>query len=176
MRVLHMLARCKIPSVVLVALLLPACNRSKPASGVTGVHADRQITGQSKYPAAVNPARVGTYPPNAKSGAGYFYDEVLEYRVWIETGATQLNGGNDYFMAFAQYETAERFSKITPDAEPPLALVRQLEWIDEPERGHFIPKKEERIAEWQVGWLPGHKRTPNSIEEFMKHPQEGGAP
>jgi hypothetical protein len=36
--------------------------------------------------------------------------------------------------------------------------------------------KGERITEWQVVWLPGHKRTPNSIEEFMKHPQEEGPP
>jgi hypothetical protein len=157
-------------------LCLSACTRGRPASGVTGIRVDRQITGSSAYPVAVDPNRVGDYPPNEKSGGGYFYDEVLEYRVWIETGATQRNGGNDYFIAFAQYETAERFSKSTPDAEPPLVLVRQLEWIYEPERGHFIPKKGERLAEWQVGWLPGHKRTPNSIQEFMKRPLEAGPP
>jgi len=31
----------------------------------------------------MNPNKVGTYPALAKSGAGYFYDEILEYRVWI---------------------------------------------------------------------------------------------
>jgi hypothetical protein len=127
---------------------------------------------------AVDPNRVGTYPPDAKSGAGYFYDEVLEYRVWLhpENGAKPLNGSKDYFVAFAQYEAAEGFFKSAPGAEPPLVLVRQLEWIDEAERGHFIPKKEEHITEWQVGWLPGNKRTPQSIEEFMKHPREAGPP
>jgi hypothetical protein len=45
----------------------------------------------------------------------------------------------------------DRFSKSTPNAEPPLVLAGQREWIDEPERGHFIPRKEERIAERQVG-------------------------
>ena len=156
------------------AVCLSACNHGTPPAALVDVRADRQIVGSSAYPVAVDPNHVGNYHPNEASGGGYFYDEVLEYRVWIETGATQINNGNDYFVAFAQYETANRFSKSTPDAEPPLVLVRQLEWIDEPERGHFIPKKEERIAEWQVGWLQGHKRTPNSIEEFMKHPREEG--
>lgn len=153
---------------------LSACNHDAQPSGLVGVRADRQIAGSSAYPLSVDPNRVGRYPPNEKSGGGYFYDDVLEYRVWIETGATQINNGNDYFVAFAQYESAERFSKSMPNAEPPLVLVRRLEWIDEPERGHFIPEKEERIAEWQVGWLHDHKRTPNSIEEFMKHPREEG--
>lgn len=125
---------------------------------------------------AVDPSRVGTYASETKSGGGYFYDEVLEYRVWIENGVSKRNGGNEYFAAFAQYEPAERFSKSTADAEPPLVLVRQLEWIDEPARGHFIPQKGERISEWQVAWLQGHKRTPQSIEDFMKHPQEEGPP
>jgi hypothetical protein len=158
------------------AVYLSACNHGTPPSSSVDVRPDRQIAGSSAYPVAVDPSHVGNYSPNAKSGGGYFYDDLLEYRVWIETGATQINNGNDYFVAFAQYENADRFSKSTPNAEPPLALVRQLEWIDEPQRGHFIPKKEERIAEWQVGWLQGHKRTPNSIEEFMKHPREEGPP
>lgn len=142
------------------------------------VRTDRQITGPSKYPLAVDPNRVGTYPPDSKSGAGYFYDEVLEYRVWLhpENGAKPLNGRDDYFVAFAQYETAERFSKSTPGAEEPLVLVRQLQWIDEPEHGRFIPVKGERVTEWQVRWLPDSKRTPMSIEEFMKHPREAGPP
>jgi hypothetical protein len=75
-----------------------------------------------------------------------------------------------------QYEIAEAFSKRESGAEEPLAVVRQLEWIDEPERGRFIPVKKERITEWQVAWLPDSKRTPTSIEEFMKHPREAGPP
>src|SRR6266478_1064472 len=105
------------------AVFLSACTHGRPASGSVGVRADRQITGSSAYPVAVDPKRVGMYPPDARSGGGYFYDEVLEYRVWIENGGTQRNGGNDDFVAFAQYETAERFSKSTADAEPPLVLV-----------------------------------------------------
>ena len=50
-------------------------------------------------------------------------------------------------------------------------LVRQLEWIDEPEPNHFIPEKAERVTEWQVGWLTGDKRTKDSIQEFLKHPK-----
>jgi hypothetical protein len=56
---------------------------------------------------------VGTYPTDTKSGAGYFYDDVLEYRVWMhpEKGAAPFNGTNDYMAAFAQYEAAETFSR-----------------------------------------------------------------
>jgi hypothetical protein len=79
---------------------------------------------------------------------------------------------HDYFVAFAQYEPADAFSKTTPGAEPAIVLVRQLEWIDEPEHGHFIPVKSERVTEWQVRWLKGGKRTQASITEFMKHPYE----
>ncbi|HEV2223729.1 MAG TPA: hypothetical protein VGR84_12080 [Candidatus Acidoferrales bacterium] len=125
---------------------------------------------------AVAPNLVGTYPPDTDSGAGYFYDEVLEYRVWLnrDKGAEPLNGDKDYFVAFAQYEPAEAFSRKTRGAEVPIALVRQLEWIDEPERGHFVPERGERITEWQVQWLRNNKRTEDSVTEFMKHPKEAG--
>ena len=163
--------------VVAVAVFFSACTRGPaPAPGVMALSSDRQTNGSSAYNLSIDSNRVGSYASATKSGGGYFYDEVLEYRVWIENGATQRNGGNDYFAAFAQYEIAEKFSKSTPDAEPPLVLVRQQEWIDEPARGHFVPKKGERITEWQAAWLRGHKRTANSIEEFMKHPQEEGPP
>lgn len=56
-------------------------------------------------------------------------------------------------------------------AEEPLVLVRQREWINEPEPGHYVPEKGERITEWQVRWLKDDKRTAGSIEEFMKHPR-----
>jgi putative acetyltransferase len=130
------------------------------------------VSGNSEYPLAIDPRRVGAYPPDANSGAGYFYDEILEYRVWLhpERGATPLNGGSDYFFAFAQYERAEAFANKTPGAERPLVLVRQLEWIDEPTPQHYVPKRGERRTEWQVVWLRNSKRTPNSLADFMKHP------
>ena len=170
-----MRGRCRILSVLAGALLLlSACNHGKPPSGFAVVRADRQVRGASKYPMAVDPNRVGTYPPDTKSGAGYFYDEVLEYRVWFNpaNGAEPLNGKNDYFVAFAQYEAADAFSKKTAGADAPLVLVRQLEWISEPKRGHFISEKSERIAEWQIAWLTDNKRTEESIKDFMKHPRE----
>lgn len=135
------------------------------------VRADHQLSGPSSYPVAIDLGRVGTYPPETKSGAGYFYDDVLEYRVWLhpDKGAERLNGDDDYFVAFAQYERADAFSKKTAGAEEPLVLVRQLEWIDEPEPGHYIPRKGVRVTEWQVKWLAGDKRKPQSIQEFIKH-------
>jgi hypothetical protein len=120
-----------ILSVLAGVSFLSACNHSHEPSGFAIVLADRNTKGPSAYPLAVDPQRVGTYPPDTGSGAGYFHDEVLEYRVWFhpENGAEHLNGKKDYFVAFAQYEAAEALSKEKPGGEPPLVLVRQLEWI-----------------------------------------------
>ena len=163
-------------ALLIGALALIDCNHSKPQSGFIVEHADRHISGTSAYPLAVDLARVGTYAGETYSGAGYFYDDVLEYRVWLhpENGAAPLNGTHDYFVAFAQYEVADAFSRNTKGAEEPIVLVRQLEWINEPEHGHFIPEKGERTAEWQVPWLLKSKRNPRSIQEFLKHPYEAG--
>jgi hypothetical protein len=164
-----------VAAIFVISVLNSGCKRNEALhSGFTAIRADRRIIGNSKYPLAIDPSRVGAYSPETKSGAGYFYDEVLEYRVWLhpERGAAPLNGSNDYFVAFAQYEPAEEFSKKTAGAEIPLALVRQLEWIDEPKQGEYIPRKGERLTEWQVEWLKTDKRTETSIEEFLKHPRK----
>ncbi len=158
-------------SILILGVLLYARNR--PAPHFFMARADREVSKPSEYPLAVNPNLVGTYSINSKSGGGYFYDDVLEYRVWLnpDSGAKRLNGGSDYYEAFAQFEKAKEFSAANTGAEEPLALVRQVEWINEPEPGHFIWEKDERITEWQVRWLAGHKRTADSIEDFLKHPR-----
>lgn len=119
---------------------------------VCRVRAERTVVGQSAYPLAIDPMKVCTYPSEVESGAGYFYDDVLEYRVWLhpEKGAKPLNGTHDYFVAFVQYEEAESFSKSNPGTEQPLVLVRQSEWIHEPEHGRFFAEKGERLTEWQA--------------------------
>ena len=162
-----------VAAIFVVALLSFGCKRYERGTEFIVTRIDRQITGNSKLPVAIDPARVGTYPSLTKSGSGYFYDDLLEYRVWLhpERGAEPLNGDDDYFAAFAQFEPAEEFSKRSSGAEPPLALVRQLEWIDEPKPGQYIPLKGTRITEWQVTWLKDNKRTERSIEEFLKHPK-----
>jgi putative acetyltransferase len=104
-----------------------------------------------------------------KSGAGYFYDDVLEYRVWLhpERGAEKKNGNSDYFVAFAQYEKALAFSQKSKGAEEPLVLIRQLKHINEPQPGIFEVVEGERFTEWQVQWLAGSKRSPGAIEKFL---------
>jgi hypothetical protein len=121
------------------------------------------------YPPAVEPDKVGDYPAFVSSGAGYFYDEVLEYRVWIhpEAGGRDLYDGDDYYQAFATFEEAASFSKRTRGAEEPLVLIRQKEHIDEPEPGKFVHVTVERIAEWRVDWLAGNKRESDSIARFL---------
>ena len=124
----------------------------------------------SSLPLAVDAGRVGTYPSMVKSGGGYFYDDVLEYRVWVDpqSGGERLNEGSDYFKAFATYESAKRFSETTKGAEPPLVLVRQLEHVNEPQEGIFEHVTGERLTEWKIEWLQGSKRGPNSIAEFLR--------
>jgi hypothetical protein len=114
---------------------------------------------------------VGTYPGDTKSGAGYFYDDVLEYRVWMhpERGARPLAGDEDYFAAFACFESAAAFSRETKGAETPLVLVQQREYINEPEPGEFVWVHGDRVTEWQVEWLDeSHGRRPDSIPRFLE--------
>lgn len=169
----NFLARTNPLLFVPLAVLLIAVACQKRNSGFVALRADRKVTPGSAYPVAVEPSRVGTYPPEAESGAGYFYDDVLEYRVWLnpERGAVPLNGEKDYFVAFAQYEPAKAFSTATAGAEEPIVLVRQLEWIAEPTAGTFYAEKGQRVAEWQVKWLAGNKRGPNTISDFLAHPK-----
>ena len=118
---------------------------------------------RSAYPIAVDVNKVGTYPAWTKSGAGYVYDEVLEYRVWINPPG----GGDDYYRAFPTYEEALAFFQRTTGSEEPLVLILQREWIDEPKPGQFIRKNEERLTEWKVEWLARGKRSPDTIDRFL---------
>ena len=128
----------------------------------------------SHYPAAIDSALVGTYPAHTKSGGGYFYDDVLDYRVWCRPwqGAPDEFDGEIYYYAFVTYEQAKAFSDATAGSEQPLVLVRQREWIDEPVSNQFIHKRGERLTEWLVEWLLDGKREEQSIELFMR--QGGG--
>lgn len=121
------------------------------------------------YPDAVDAKLVGTYPAVSKAGGGYVWDDVLEYRVWChpERGAPDTEDGNDYYFAFATYAEADEFFKITNGAEEPLALVRQLEYIDEPKPGEYLHRKDLRITEWPVEFLRRPRRSPNTIPDFL---------
>lgn len=120
-------------------------------------------------PLVLDPDRVGSYPAAAKSGGGYVWDAVLEYRVWChpERGAPDEADGNDYYYAFATYDEALAFSKQMEGAEEPLALVLQKEYIDEPQSGQYVHVKQERITEWPIDFLARPRRTPNTIPDFL---------
>jgi hypothetical protein len=115
------------------------------------------------YPDAVNPSMVGQYPAKSASGGGYFYDEVLEYRVWVHPPGEEV-----YYHAFAKYEDALEYSKRTPKVEIPLVLVSQEEYIHEPSPGKFIHIKKPRVTEWFPDWLENSKGTKEQIPLFMK--------
>ena len=123
----------------------------------------------AKYPNVKDPHLVGTYAAVAKSGGGYVWDEVLEYRVWCHParGAADLYEGEDYYYAFETCEEALEFSKENPGTEEPLALILQEEYIDEPEPGKFVHMKEQRITEWHVNWLDRSRRSENTIPDFF---------
>jgi hypothetical protein len=123
----------------------------------------------SIYPKVKNPTLVGNYPSLAKSGGGYVWDDVLEYRVWCHPhdGAADLYDGDDYFYPFESYEDALYFSQHNIGTEEPLALILQEEYIDEPEPGHYLHVKEPRITEWSVEFLNRPKRKSNTIPDFL---------
>ena len=123
----------------------------------------------SKYPEVIQKEKIGDYPALVKSGGGYVWDEVLEYRVWChpENGAPDIEDGNDYYYVFDNYEDALEYSNDNVGAEQPLALILQREYIDEPETENYIHVKEERLTEWPVEFLSRPKRTENTIPDFI---------
>jgi hypothetical protein len=78
-----------------------------------------------------------------------------------------LSGGDDYFFAFATFPKALAFSRATDGAEEPLALIRQKQWIDEPEPGKYIHIKKARLTEWPVAFLSRPKRDRMTIPRFL---------
>ncbi len=125
-----------------------------------------------RFPRAIDPARVGKYPGVCHAGGGFVWDAVLEYRVWChpERGAPDEddgNDGNDYYYTFVSYPDALRFSKKTPGAEEPLALILQKEHINEPTPGQYVHVKKRRITEWPVEFLSRPRRTKNTIPDFL---------
>lgn len=137
-----------------------------------------------KYPTVIDPEQVGEYDAAAYSGGGYFFDEVLEYRVWCyankvletyNTGNSDSSYNNDdvdainhSYHAFTTYQQAVEFTNNTEDAEKPVVLIRQLEWVDQPSRGVYIHNKGERITEWQVEWLDRGARKADDIRDFLQ--------
>jgi hypothetical protein len=121
------------------------------------------------YPKVKDPSLIGTYPAAVKSGGGYVWDEVLEYRVWCHPhdGAPDIENGNDYYYAFETYEEALKFSEENVRTETPLALILQEQYIDEPEPGRYVHTEEQRLTEWPVEFLSRPKRNANTIPNFF---------
>lgn len=122
-----------------------------------------------QYPPVEDASRVGTFPVTAYAGGGYVWDAVLEYRVWCypRDGAADVDAGSDYFHAFESFAEASEFSRSTPGAQRPLALIRQDEYIDEPDPGRFVHVREVRVAEWPVEFLVRPRRSANTIPDFL---------
>ena len=122
-----------------------------------------------EYPKIKNLKKIGNYPASVKSGGGYVWDEVLEYRVWChpEDGALDTEDGGDYYYAFETYEKALEFYEMTMGAEEPIALILQKEYIDEPMEGKYEHIKNSRMTEWNVEFLSRPRRTNETIPNFF---------
>jgi hypothetical protein len=85
----------------------------------------------TNYPKVKNPNLIGEYPGLVKSGGGYVWDDVLEYRVWCHPHeeAIDTENGDDYYYAFETYEEALDYSQSNRGCEVPIALVLQKEYI-----------------------------------------------
>lgn len=129
----------------------------------------KRMTNNTNYPDAIDSVLVGSYPAQSKSGGGYVWDEVLEYRVWCHPSEDdpESEDGSDYYYAFASYAEACECSEQADGAEKPLALVLQREYIDEPDDGVYIHVKEARITEWPVVFLSRPRRTACTIPDFL---------
>jgi putative acetyltransferase len=122
-----------------------------------------------QFPQVLNPSLVGTYEGLTKSGGGFVWDAVLEYRVWChpERGAPDTEEGGDYYYAFSTYAEALAFAEENGGAEQPLALVLQEEYINEPSPGQYVHVRERRITEWPVEFLTRPRRTLRTIPDFL---------
>jgi putative acetyltransferase len=122
-----------------------------------------------QFPEVLDPTLVGTYEALAKSGGGFVWDAVLEYRVWChpELGGPDAEEGDDYYYAFSTYAEALAFARENRGAEQPLALVLQEEYINEPAPGQYVHVRERRITEWPVEFLTRGRRTPRTIPDFL---------
>lgn len=123
-----------------------------------------------KYPPAVDPEKVGTYPARAGAGGGFVWDEVLEYRVWCHPA----DGEDDFYYAYATCEEAKAAadslrngSEEIEQVENPLALILQREHINEVRPGEYEHVTDERIAEWPPEFLTRPRRTENTIPDFL---------
>ncbi len=124
---------------------------------------------RKRFPRALKPERVGKYPAVSFAGGGYVWDAVLEYRVWCcpAAGAPDEDDGDDYYFAFVTYPEASRFSSSFSGADEPIALILQLEYIDEPRNGKYIHIKHRRVTEWPIEFLSRPRRNKSTIPDFL---------
>ncbi len=126
----------------------------------------------TSYPAAIHPSKVGQYPLWGDTGGGYFYDRVLEYRVWVKHADGSLT-----LDAFATHDEAKRFAdKAETEGNRYVHLVVLVEqdpghWVDEPRAGAYKRGTSHRLTEWRTEWLDGRYN-----QKGMEQRLAGGLP
>lgn len=89
------------------------------------LHRRYTLRDMSIFPVAVDEKMVGEYPAEAKSGGGYFYDDVLEYRVWCRPwlGAPDVALGLAHQMSLmVKFTTTTRFLHLRQLRNFPITL------------------------------------------------------
>ena len=113
---------------------------------------------ERRYPAGVlDKSKVGTYGALQKSGGGYLYDEVLEYRVW----------DRNEFDFFDNINEATIHAKKIGAEVTPLVLQKAGHWVSWDKDDKISIGDEDRIAEWRLDWLLTSKYSPEKLKEKM---------
>jgi len=117
----------------------------------------------AQFPPADDPSQIGTFPAVVGAGGGLVWDAVLEYRVWCHP----RSGDDDYYYAFTTHVEAEEFANSNDEAEEPLVLIAQEEYIEESEPGEYEHRKERRLTEWPPEFVTRPRRTGRTIPDFL---------
>jgi putative acetyltransferase len=118
----------------------------------------------SDYPLPDDLAAVGTHAAAAARDSGVFYDDVLEYRLWVRRPATT----EELMFAFPTVEDAhEARTALGRDARL-CVLVQQREPIERMEDGSYVQRSEPRRVEWPITWLVDGRPGEDAVQEVLE--------
>lgn len=116
-------------------------------------------------PDAIDSQKVGYYGHADSYNDGYFWDELLEYRVRCR--ALPTDEEEELLYCFRDYPSAFEFYKKTPTAQELNALVLQKESITRLNRNEFKHITTPRTAEWPAHFLMRPQGSASFIAKFL---------
>ncbi len=123
-------------------------------------------------PSAVDHQKVGYYGNAESYNDGYFWDELLEYRVRCR--ALPNDEEEELLYCFKDYQSAFTFYKKTPTTQELNALILQKEHITRLNRNAFKHIDTPRMVEWPAHFLMRPQGSTAFIITFLRltTPQE----